>query len=95
MATLSAECIAVQGGEPKPSGKLAGWLKLISISLFVILFFAVLGPIGLELPYFKPVAKFIVENDINANAYYYTEVAEFADADFHMQNHVVRQLYKN
>jgi hypothetical protein len=73
---------------------LKGWIKLICISAGVIAFFVWIGPLGLKMPGYKPVADFIVENDINANAYYYTEVSEFADADFHMRNHVMRDLYK-
>lgn len=94
MATLCGECVSQRGLELSSMNKLYGWLKLIGITAFVIAFFAVLGPIGRELPYFKPIADYINENDINANAYYYTEVEEFADADFHMQNHVVRSLNK-
>ena len=94
MAALSGECVSVRGLEFKPMNKLYAWFKLVTILVSMIAFFVVLGPIGLEMPLYKPVADYIKEHDINANAYYYTEVAEFADADFHMQNHVVRTLNK-
>ena len=94
MAYAHQECMARHEYGMKPGSKLSGWLKLIAIVLGVITFFVVLGPVGLNLPLYKPVAQYIEENDINANAYYYTEVEEFADADFHMRNFVVRQLDK-
>lgn len=34
----------------------------------------------------KPLADFIEKNDINANGYYYTDIAEFSDAEMHMKN---------
>jgi hypothetical protein len=95
MSVLSGECVNVNQLDPKPMDRLYAWLKLIGITAGVIAFFVVLGPIGRELPLFKPIADYITEHDINANAYYYTEVEEFADADFHMQNFVVRSLYKD
>ena len=95
MAAVGQECIDTHGYGMKPASKLNGWLKLIAIVLGVISFFVVLGPVGLNLPLYKPIAQYIEQNDINANAYYYTEVEEFADADFHMRNFVVRQLDKD
>ena len=95
MSATSQECLKAPEFDMKPHGKLYGWLKLAAIVLGLITFFVVLGPVGLNLPLYKPVAQYIEDNDINANAYYYTEVEEFADADFHMRNFVVRQLDKN
>ena len=74
MTVMHQECLKAPGFELKPSGKLNGWLKLIAIVLGLVSFFVVLGPVGLKLPWFKPIAQYIEANDINANAYYYTEV---------------------
>ena len=41
---------------------------------------------GLQIPMIKPVADFIDESGINANGYYYTDVAEFSDAEMYMKN---------
>ncbi|NNG00455.1 MAG: hypothetical protein HKM93_13800 [Desulfobacteraceae bacterium] len=34
----------------------------------------------------KPMAEFIEERNIDANMYFYTEVAEFSEANIHMDN---------
>ncbi len=46
----------------------------------------VIGPWLDSLDAIKPLADFIEEQNINANAYYYTEVAEFSDAELNMKN---------
>ena len=88
-----AATITVQQGhpvrEPRPERSTA--TKWAILGLWVaglLLFMFVLGPMGLEHPSVKPLATFIVENDINANAYYYTEVDEFFEAERHMRDHL-------
>jgi hypothetical protein len=65
-----------------------GWAVLALVSAGLILFIFVIGPAGLETPLLKPMATFIEDNDINANAYYYTEVDEFFLAERHMRDHL-------
>ena len=68
-------------GPNRPSGSFKSWLKLAAWVGGLVFFIYVLGPLGLNLPYFKPIAKLIEEENINANAYYYTEVEEFSQAE--------------
>jgi len=67
---------------------LKGWAGIALAVAGLILFIYVIGPMGLETETLKPMADFIEENDINANAYYYTEVDEFFDAQVHMREHL-------
>jgi len=69
-----------------PKQQARGW-GIIFLFLTGLLFFIyVLGPFMLQSPMIKPIAIFIEENEINANGYYYTDVAEFSDAEMHMRN---------
>lgn len=65
-----------------------GWATLLLAFAGLIIFLYVIGPAGLETPLMKPMATFIEENDIEANAYYYTEVDEFFMAERHMRDHL-------
>lgn len=62
------------------------WGKIFLALAGLILFIYVIGPMGLQSPMIKPVADYIEENSINANGYYYTDVAEFSDAEMYMKN---------
>jgi len=64
----------------------SGWRKIFLAVGILLVFIYVIGPLGLNSPVIKPIADFIEENDINANGYYYTDVAEFSDAEMHMKN---------
>jgi len=75
------------GGKPSRS-MLRAWLTLFLALAGLALFIYVIGPAGLETPLLEPMATFIEENDINANAYYYTEVDEFFLAERHMRDHL-------
>jgi len=63
-----------------------GWGTIFIAVTGLILFIYVFGPMGLQTPMIKPVADFIEEYSINANGYYYTDVAEFSDAEMYMKN---------
>ena len=65
-----------------------GWASLTLALVGLILFIYVIGPAGLKTPLLEPMATFIQENDINANAYFYTEVDEFFVAERHMREHL-------
>jgi len=65
-----------------------GWAGLGLAFAVLVLFIYVIGPAGLKTPLLEPMATFIEENDINANAYYYTEVDEFFVAERHMRDHL-------
>ena len=64
------------------------WGTLVCIVFSVWVFLFVLGPMGLKTEPLKPMADFIEENNIDANAYYYTEVDEFFEAERHMRDHL-------
>ncbi len=69
-------------------GRIRAWAALVLSAAATMFFLLVLGPMGLETASLKPMADFIEENQINANAYYYTEVEEFAIAERHMRDHL-------
>ena len=69
-----------------PLKKTKGWGTIFLAVAGLILFIYVIGPMGLQTPMIKPLADFIEKNDINANGYYYTDVAEFSDAEMYMKN---------
>lgn len=66
----------------------SGWIAIGLACAALILFLFVIGPMGLETRAVKPMADFIEENNINANAYYYTEVDEFFEAERHMREYL-------
>jgi hypothetical protein len=75
-----------------PSGKgpvdWKSWGVILAALVGLCLFLFVLGPMGLQTDRLKPMADFIEEHEINANAYYYTEVDEFFEAERHMREHL-------
>ena len=68
--------------------RLKGWAAMGLSILIISLFLFVIGPMGLKTRALKPMADFIEENSINANAYYYTEVEEFSKSERHMREHL-------
>ena len=74
---VNTNCIAER---IKPVMKLLAW---ISIIMFFMLY---AGPKLGQVSWFKPIADFIEERDINANMYFYTEVEEFSEANINMEN---------
>jgi hypothetical protein len=72
-------------------GQRAGWrpwarFAMAIAALWLLLF--VIGPRGLASGPLEPMARFIEERGIEANAYFYTEVEEFAVAERHMREHL-------
>ncbi len=76
----------VSGKGGRPAFK--AWATLALAFLGLVLFIYVIGPAGLQTPLLEPLATFIEENDIDANAYFYTEVDEFFVAERHMRDHL-------
>lgn len=68
--------------------KLRAWTVIGAFLGALILFIYVIGPAGLETETLRPMADFIEANDINANAYYYTDVDEFFTAERHMREYL-------
>ena len=61
-------------------------MKLLA-SIVIILFFIMYAAPKLgQVSWFKPIADFIEERDINANMYFYTEVEEFSEANLNLEN---------
>ena len=75
-----------QKNEASSPTRAGGWVTIFLTVTGLILFIYVIGPIGLQTPMIKPIADFIDESGINANGYYYTDVAEFSDAEMYMKN---------
>ncbi len=66
-----------------PTGKgLVG--LLIGIAMIVVFVYWV-GPWLEQLPLFHPMVELIKAKDIDATAYYYTDIEEFADAEFNIR----------
>lgn len=82
---LNADCLG--GPRPvRPKVNLSPWITLFAVLAGVLVFMYVIGPWGLETSTMKPVATAIEDYGIEANAYYYTEVPEFADAQMFFSN---------
>lgn len=69
--------------EKTTAQKIGGLLSGIAACLLIIY---VVGPWLDTLESIRPLAQFIDDRNIDANAYYYTEVEEFADAELNMKN---------
>lgn len=74
------------GDSPSGSGALAAWAKIFVALVAVLIFMFWIGPWGLQTSAMKPVADTIEEYGIEANAYYYTEVPEFFEAQVYFDN---------
>ena len=57
------------------------------LSIFIIwIFLFILGPRLQLIPMVRPLITFVESRDIDAGAYYYTDIEEFSEADIHMNN---------
>ena len=61
-------------------------MKLLASIAIIMFFMLYAGPKLGQVSWFKPIADFIEERDINANMYFYTEVEEFSEANINMEN---------
>lgn len=68
-------------GQEKQS-KNKGIVTLVVFVFLIWIFLYYIGPWAKNIPMVRPLLEFIEENDIDAGAYYYTEVEEFAEAEF-------------
>ena len=62
------------------------WINLLLIVAGVLFFMYVIGPWGLQTDTLKPIADTIDEYNIEANAYYYSEVEVFSTAERYLYN---------
>jgi len=66
---------------------LKNWLKLLLWVAIVLSFMFYWGPwLIMKTPGYKPVLKAINDQDINANAYFYSDVDEFFEGHYHLEN---------
>ena len=72
--------------ELKTSGRVRRVTALLVSIAAILVFIFIIGPAFTRLPGFRPIVDFIDEQGIEANAYYYTEVEEFSEADINMNN---------
>lgn len=86
----TAACIddARPGGSwsARPKKPLSPWITILSFLAGLLIFMFIIGPWGLETETMKPITQTIEDYGIEANAYYYTEVPEFADAQVFFSN---------
>ena len=78
-------------GEANPSCRLRRVLLLLASIAAILVFMFLLAPAGTQLPGFRPIVEFIDERGIEANAYYYTEVEEFSEAEINL-NHTMNYM---
>jgi len=57
------------------------WLRLTMLTALLVFAMGVLGPLGLRLPGYCEMDRFIAENGLKATAIYYTDLPEFARAE--------------
>ena len=68
----------------KKRGK--GVVALLFSILAIMLCLFYVGPQLEKLPLIQPITRFIDERGVEANMYFYTEVAEFSEAHINMDN---------
>ena len=73
-------------GMLKTSDRIRRVAALLASIAAILVFLFLIGPAFTQLPGFRPIVDFIDERGIEANAYYYTEVEEFSEADINMNN---------
>ena len=61
-------------------------MKLLASIVIIMFFMLYAAPKMGQVSWFKPIADFIEERDINANMYFYTEVEEFSEANINLEN---------
>ncbi len=81
-STLS--CIHATRLNNKKRGK--GVVALLFSILAIIFCLFYIGPQLEKLPLIQPITRFIDERGVDANMYFYTEVAEFSEAHINMDN---------
>lgn len=60
---------------------LTAWLRLGAMLLILAGLVFIAGPLGLRLPGYRQMARFIASRDLKATAIYYTDLEEFAGAE--------------
>ena len=65
-----------------PPGK--GLVGLLIGILLIVVFLFWVGPWFEQMPLFHPIVELIEAQDIDAGAYYYTDIEEFAEAEFNI-----------
>ena len=68
------------------AGRIKPVMKLLASIVIIMFFMMYAAPKLGQVSWFKPIADFIEERDINANMYFYTEVEEFSEANINMEN---------
>jgi len=83
----------VSGQEKQSKNK--GIVTLVVFVFLIWIFLYYIGPWAKNIPMVRPLLEFIEENDIDAGAYYYTEVEEFAEAEFAINQSMAYSPKKN
>ena len=75
-----------QNGKNRVLKKIKDYLYLIVSISVVTVFVLFLAPCIDDVPYVKPLTKFIDDRGIDAGAIYYTDIEEFSIAEINMKN---------
>jgi hypothetical protein len=63
---------------PAPGRGLLPWLALFALTALLTLIIRYVAPLGLRLPGYRQMDRFIADNDLKATAIYYSDLEEFA-----------------
>ena len=66
---------------PAESRGLSPWLRLAALTALLGVLMFVVAPLGLKLPGYRQMDRFIRETDLKATAIYYTDIEAFARAE--------------
>jgi hypothetical protein len=69
--------------------KTRGLIRLLMGILIILAFMFGLGPWMERIPMIRPMVELIRTQDIDAGAYYYTDIEEFSEAEFNV-NHALK-----
>lgn len=81
-STVSEGCVNTN----RVSDRIKPVIKLLAWIIIIMFFMLYAGPKLGQVSWFKPIADFIEDRNINANMYFYTEVEEFSEANINMVN---------
>jgi hypothetical protein len=88
--TKTAEIITDPGSKPAP--RIRGWIMLAAGVLSIWLFAVVVGPwLEKRIPVFNEIVETIEEQDIDAGAYFYTEIKASYEGERYLKNALALQ----
>ncbi len=83
---INIEMDKTSGGQNCPSNVKLRWAVFFFFLLLIWTFIFVIAPALQRLPLVQPLAEYINQNDIDADALFYTEVEEVGEAETNIRN---------